>query len=96
MTEHKDSATATDGVIDWIAEVREPSVFYIRGEPILIEEIMKQASVFPDLLAALKRIFNGFEKTGSWPLWATHQSFNGDPAEVSAWEQARAAISKAE
>ena len=50
----------------------------------------------PDLLAALRRIFNGFEETGSWPLWATHQSFNGDPAEVSAWEQARAAISKAE
>jgi len=49
----------------------------------------------PDLLAALKRIFNGFEETGSWPLWATHQSFNGDPAEVSAWEQARAAITKA-
>jgi len=56
MTEHKDSATATDGVIDWIAEVREPSVFYIRGEPIRIEEIMKQASVFPDLLAALKTV----------------------------------------
>jgi len=56
MTEHKDSATATDGVIDWIAEVREPSVFYIRGEPIRIEEIMKQASVFPDLLAALEAV----------------------------------------
>ena len=60
------------------------------------DEYARLRAINADLLAALRRIFNVFEETGSWPLWATHQSFNGDPTELSAWEQARAAIEKAE
>ena len=80
MTEHKDSATATDGAIDWIAEVGEPSVFYIQGESVRIEEIMNRASVFPDLLAALDSLVANY----------------GDKyLNEGSWSQARAALAKA-
>jgi len=83
---HKDSATATDGVIDWIAEVREPSVFYIQGESVRIEEIMKRALLFADLLAALKMATDALASdTDEW----------GSIRHKTEVAQARAAIAKA-